>query len=66
MLLNGWPILPFDQECADVYAQIRHDREKHGTMIGIHDCQIAATALVHRGCVPSSGVSCLVVSVVVK
>ena len=48
MLINGWRILPFDQECAEVYVQIRHDLEKHGTMIGIHDCQIAATALVHR------------------
>ncbi len=46
-LIATWSILPFDESCAEVYAQIRHDLERRGTMIGIHDCQIAATALTH-------------------
>ena len=43
-----WRLLDFDAPCADIYARIRADLEKNGRMIGIHDCQIAATALAHN------------------
>jgi tRNA(fMet)-specific endonuclease VapC len=46
-LVGGWTVLPFDAQCADRYARLRADLERAGRMIGIHDCQIAATALVH-------------------
>jgi tRNA(fMet)-specific endonuclease VapC len=46
--LEGWQILPFDAICANHYARIRAHLEKNGCMIGLHDCQIAATALAHN------------------
>jgi tRNA(fMet)-specific endonuclease VapC len=46
-VVDTWPVLPFDAACAETYARIRADLERRGAMIGIHDCQIAATALTH-------------------
>ncbi|MBA3699434.1 MAG: type II toxin-antitoxin system VapC family toxin [Planctomycetes bacterium] len=43
----GWELAPFDEACADAYGRIRAHLEQHGRMIGIHDCQIAATALAY-------------------
>jgi tRNA(fMet)-specific endonuclease VapC len=43
-----WRLLDFDATCADHYARIRAHLEKNGCMIGLHDCQIAATALAHN------------------
>ena len=45
--IRDWRLIDFDATCADTYARIRADLEQHGRMIGIHDCQIAATAMVH-------------------
>ena len=40
--------LPFDDEVADIYAQIRHDLTSKGTPIGGNDLFIAATAMRHN------------------
>ena len=40
--------LPFDDEAATVYAQIRHALEVAGTVIGPYDLQIAAICLLHE------------------
>ena len=39
--------LPFDDEAAEIQAQIRHELETAGTPIGPYDLQIAAIALAH-------------------
>lgn len=39
--------LPFDDEAAEIQAEIRHDLETAGTPIGPYDLQIAAIALVN-------------------
>jgi tRNA(fMet)-specific endonuclease VapC len=39
--------VPFDDECAVQYGQIRAELERQGTPIGPHDLLIAATALVN-------------------
>lgn len=39
--------VPFDDECADHYGQIRFDLERAGRTIGPNDLMIAATALAH-------------------
>jgi tRNA(fMet)-specific endonuclease VapC len=39
--------LPFDDDAATLYAQIRHDLEVAGTTIGPYDLQIAAICLLH-------------------
>ncbi len=46
-LVGRWPVVPFDTACADQYARIRADLERRGCMIGLHDCEIAATALAY-------------------
>jgi len=43
-----WVVLDFDLACAKQYSRIRAELESRGCMIGIHDAQIAATALVHK------------------
>src|SRR3990172_12446621 len=40
--------LPFDDDAAAVYAQIRHALEVAGATIGPYDLQIAAICLLHR------------------
>lgn len=44
-MTGGWKVLPFDADCADIYARLRSDLEGRGCMIGVHDAQIAATAI---------------------
>jgi tRNA(fMet)-specific endonuclease VapC len=39
--------LPFDDDAAAVYAQVRHSLELVGAVIGPYDLQIAAIALLH-------------------
>jgi tRNA(fMet)-specific endonuclease VapC len=39
--------LPFDDEAAEIQAQIRHELETVGTPIGPYDLQIAAIALTN-------------------
>lgn len=39
--------LPFDDDAAREYGRLRADLEKRGMVIGPHDLQIAAIALVH-------------------
>jgi len=39
--------VPFDDLCARKCAEIRHQLERSGTLIGPHDLQIAAVALHH-------------------
>ena len=47
-IADQWTVLDFDLACANRYAELRHRLESQGAMIGIHDCQIAATALAWR------------------
>ena len=42
-VLAQWP---FDRACAETYAEIRADLQRRGQLIGDHDLQIAAVALV--------------------
>ncbi len=46
-ILDSVQSLPFDDACADVYADILHDLETRGCIIGKFDIQIAAIAKVH-------------------
>jgi len=46
-LVANWPIVPFDDRCAEAYARIRSGLERQGCVIGDRDMMIAATALVH-------------------
>ncbi len=39
--------LPFDDDAAREYGPIRYDLQSRGVMIGPHDLQIAAIALIH-------------------
>jgi len=39
--------LPFDDPCARTCAELRHELEASGSVIGPHDLQIAAIALQH-------------------
>ena len=43
-LLPQWP---FDRASAERYAELRADLQRQGQLIGGHDMQIAAIALVH-------------------
>ena len=45
---NAFQTLPFDDACAESYAQIRAHLEAEGTPIGPNDTIIAATALAHN------------------
>lgn len=40
--------LPFDDDAAEAYGQLRTDLRRAGTPIGANDMLIAATALAHR------------------
>ena len=46
-MLARIPVVPFDLLCARVHARIAVSLAGAGTSIGVHDLQIAATALVH-------------------
>lgn len=48
LFLAPFKSFPFDDGCAEKCAQIRHELERNGTIIGPHDLQIAAIA-VHHG-----------------
>jgi tRNA(fMet)-specific endonuclease VapC len=48
-LLEPLEIAPFDEHAAEVYAAIRDELEKKGTLIGPNDLIIAATAASRRG-----------------
>ena len=39
------PVMPFDARAAGEYARLLVDLRRRGAMIGVHDLQIAATAL---------------------
>jgi len=45
--LGRFPLLPFDLTVARRHAKLWADLSAGGTMIGLHDIQIAATALAH-------------------
>lgn len=47
VFLAPFSSLPFDDACACKCAEIRHELETRGVIIGPHDLQIAATALLH-------------------
>lgn len=40
-------VVPFDEQCALHYADIRHVLQKQGKIIGANDLLIAATAMAH-------------------
>ena len=47
VFLAPFASLPFDDPCARKCAEIRHELERNGMVIGPHDLQIAAIALHH-------------------
>ena len=47
VFLAPFASLPFDDHCARKCAEIRHQLERAGTVIGPHDLQIASIALHH-------------------
>jgi len=47
--LKPLQIIPFDEEAAIFYGNIRASLEKAGKIIGLNDIIIAATALAHNG-----------------
>jgi len=47
VFLAPFASLPFDDHCARKCAEIRHELERQGNVIGPHDLQIAAIALHH-------------------
>lgn len=47
VLFSRHPSVPFDDEAAQLAGRIRKDLEKRGELIGPHDIQIAAIALLH-------------------
>lgn len=42
-------VVPFDKKTSEVYAEIRSDLEKKGTVIGPNDLIIAATVVANNG-----------------
>lgn len=56
-LAQGHVVAPFNDACADCYATLRADLEQHGQMIGLHDCEIAATALAWQATHPEDKVT---------
>lgn len=44
---GGHALLPFDDSCADAYAEILHERERAGLPIATADAQIAAICRTH-------------------
>ena len=47
LFIAYFPVLPFDALAAQKYGEIRADLAQRGLIIGPHDLQIAAIALVH-------------------
>jgi tRNA(fMet)-specific endonuclease VapC len=47
VFLAPFTSIPFDDHCACRCADLRHELEQSGNVIGPHDLQIAATALQH-------------------
>lgn len=47
--LEPFDVVPFDDQCTDVYAAIRWELERAGQMIGPNDLLIAATVVAQRG-----------------
>jgi tRNA(fMet)-specific endonuclease VapC len=48
MFIEQFVSLPFDDECAEIYGNIRADLANSGTPISSNDIQIAAIALVNN------------------
>ena len=48
MFIEQFISLPFDDECAEIYGNIRADLANSGTLISSNDIQIAAIALVNN------------------
>jgi len=48
LFLSPFTSLPFDDQCARRCAEVRHELEAIGQVIGPHDLQIAAIALQHQ------------------
>jgi predicted nucleic acid-binding protein len=46
-IISQMDILPFDEECARIHAQLNAYLQEKGIMIGAHDLIIAATAVCH-------------------
>lgn len=46
--LNQFASLPFDDQAAEIFGEIRAELTKKGTPIGPYDLQIAAIALAHQ------------------
>ena len=44
-VMTDYSVIPFNHTCVVQYGQLRSTLESQGQMIGLHDCQIAATAL---------------------
>ena len=55
-LICNFEVLPFDEQCAHVYARIRSELESAGTKIGPNDLLIAATALAHDATLATNNV----------
>lgn len=47
--LEPFDVVPFDDQCTDVYASIRWELEHSGQVIGPNDLLIAATVVARRG-----------------
>jgi tRNA(fMet)-specific endonuclease VapC len=47
-IFDALPVLPFTFEVARTHARLWADLQSRGEVIGAHDIQIAATALVHN------------------
>lgn len=45
-LLGSFPVVPFDVAIARQHARLYAELKANGAMVGLHDLQIAATALV--------------------
>lgn len=45
--LRPFPSIPFEDDAAREYGRLRAELERRGVVIGPHDLQIAAIALVH-------------------
>lgn len=54
--LDPYEILPFDSTAAAIYAQIRFELTKKGTLIGPNDLILAATVLANQGALATRNV----------
>jgi tRNA(fMet)-specific endonuclease VapC len=56
LFLTPFEVVAFDKEASAVYAQIRSNLERAGSIIGFNDLIIAATVMAHSGSLVSANV----------